>query len=71
MKIASSDPRLSIEERYSSFAAYSSAVEKALDNMIAKRLLLPEDRAANLNRLLRMGTATGAFASPTSARNQP
>jgi hypothetical protein len=70
-RTASGDPRLSIEERYPSFSAYSSAIEKALDNMIARRLMLPEDRAANLDRLLRAGMATGAFASPNSARNQP
>jgi hypothetical protein len=70
-RIASGDPRLSIEERYSSFSAYSSAIEKALDNMIEKRLMLAEDRAANLNRLLRAGMATGAFPSPSSARNEP
>jgi hypothetical protein len=61
---SSGDPRLSIEERYPSFAAYSSAIEKALDEMITKRLMLPEDRAANLNRLLRVGMATGALERP-------
>jgi hypothetical protein len=69
-RLASGDPRLSIEERYPSFAAYSSAVEKALDDMIAKRLMLREDRAANLERLLRAGRATGALPA-SSADNRP
>lgn len=70
-RMSSGDPRLSIAERYPSFAAYSSAVQKALDNMIAKRLMLPEDRAANLNRLLSAGEATGAMARPSDAGGQP
>lgn len=70
-RIASGDPRPSIEERYASFSAYSSAIEKALDDMIARRLMLPQDRAANLSRLLRAGMATGAFQSTAAAGNQP
>jgi hypothetical protein len=70
-RLASGDPRLSIEERYSSLSAYSSAIEKALDDMIARRLMLPEDRAATLNRLLFSGVATGAFPSPSGAQNEP
>ena len=69
-RMNSGDPRMSIEERYSSIAAYSSAVEKAIDEMIAKRLMLPEDKASNLNRLVRAGIATGAIAQ-NQARNEP
>jgi hypothetical protein len=61
-RIASGDPRLSIEERYPSFSAYSAAVKNAVDDMIAKRLMLPEDKASNVNRLLQAGIATGAIA---------
>ena len=60
-RMDSGDPRLSIEERYPSLAAYSSAMEKAIDDMIARRLMLPEDRAANVNRLMRAAMATGAM----------
>jgi hypothetical protein len=60
-RVASGDPRLSIEERYPSFAAYSSAVQKAVDDLIAQGLMLPEDRASNLKRLQQAGMATGAF----------
>ena len=70
-RINSGDPRLSIEERYPSFSAYSSAVEKAIDDMIAKRLMLSEDKASNVNRLVRAGMATGAIERLSNARNEP
>ena len=70
-RINSGDPRLSIEERYPSLSAYSSAVEKALDDMIAKHLMLPEDKASNLSRLVRAGTAAGVIGAQSDARVQP
>jgi Alpha/beta hydrolase domain len=70
-RMNSGDPRLSIEERYPSLSAYSSAVEKAIDDMIAKRLMLPEDKASNLNRLVRAGIATGVPEPQRNASNQP
>ena len=60
-RLATGDPRLSIEERYPSFSAYSSAVQKAIDEMVARRLMLPEDAQSSLNRLLKAGQATGAI----------
>jgi hypothetical protein len=60
-RIASGDPRLSIEERYPSMSMYSAAVTKAIDNLIARRLMLAEDREANVNRLMKAGLATGAI----------
>jgi hypothetical protein len=60
-RIASGDPRLSIEERYPTFSAYASLVGKAIDDMVARRLLLREDAQAASDRLLRMARATGAF----------
>jgi alpha/beta hydrolase family protein len=68
-RMASGDPRLSIEERYPSLSAYSSAVEKAIDDMIAKRLMLQEDRAANVNRLMRAAMATGAMKVDTASQD--
>ena len=59
--MASGDPRPSIEERYPSFATYSAAVQKAVDDLIARRLMLPEDKASNVKRLERAGMATSAF----------
>ena len=70
-RMNSGDPRLSVEERYPSLSAYSSAVEKAIDDMIAKRLLLSEDKAFNLNRLVRAGIATGVLEPPRNASSQP
>lgn len=67
-RMNSGDPRASIEERYPSFAAYSAAAEKAIDEMIAKRLMLPEDKAANLNRLSRAAMATGAFKTEAASQ---
>ncbi len=47
---AARDPRLSLEERYASDAAYTAAVRAAADQMVAERLLLPADarRATDL-----------------------
>jgi hypothetical protein len=58
---ASGDPRLSIEERYPSFTAYSNAVKAAVNGLISKRFMLPEDADAAINRMLRAGQATGAI----------
>lgn len=58
-RATSGDPRLSIEERYPSFAAYSSAVQKAIDALIARGLMLEEDKASNVKRLEQAGMATG------------
>ncbi len=37
------DPRLSLQERYPTTQAYVAAVRKAADDLVGKRLLLPED----------------------------
>jgi hypothetical protein len=60
-RIASGDPRLSIEERYSSLAAYTARVTQAVDEMVAKRLMLKEDVEANVARLIQAGRATGVL----------
>jgi hypothetical protein len=60
-RIASGDPRLSIEERYPSFSAYHAAVKNAIEDMVARRLMLREDAQRNLDRLVRAGKATGAI----------
>ncbi len=60
-RMASGDPRLSIEERYPSFSAYDKAVRAAVDDFVAKRFMLREDAQAALNRMLRAGQATGAI----------
>jgi hypothetical protein len=60
-RMASGDPRLSVEERYPSFAAYASAVKSAVDNLVTKRLMLREDAQAAINRLLQVGRSTGVM----------
>lgn len=60
-RTASGDPRLSVEERYPSADAYASAAKKAVEDLVAKRFMLPEDAQPSVQRLLRMWpNATGA-----------
>jgi hypothetical protein len=55
-----SDPRLSIEERYPSRETYVAAIRKAGDDLVSKRYLLAEDAA----RLLAEAERDGIRASP-------
>jgi hypothetical protein len=48
-RLASGDPRPSLEERYRDHAAYVEAVRGAIDRLVQQRFLLPED-AARLSR---------------------
>jgi len=68
-RMASGDPRLSIEERYPSLAAYQMAVQKAVDALIARGMMLKEDRESELKRLQQAGIAIKAF-QPESAAFQ-
>jgi hypothetical protein len=51
-RMASGDPRLSIEERYPSFEVYSSKVTRAVEDLVAKRFMLRDDGQAAMDRLL-------------------
>jgi Alpha/beta hydrolase domain len=42
-RVASGDPRLSVEERYGSKAGYITAVQKAIQEQLDEGLLLPDD----------------------------
>jgi hypothetical protein len=42
-RLATADPRLSIEERYPTKEAYVAAFKKAADDLVAQRFLLPDD----------------------------
>ena len=42
-RLASGDPRLSLEERYGDHAGFVAAVKRAADDSVARRLLLQED----------------------------
>jgi hypothetical protein len=45
-RVASGDPRLSLEERYGTHARYVELVRKASERLVAERLLLQEDAEA-------------------------
>jgi hypothetical protein len=67
-RMASGDPRPSVEERYKSFGQYRSAVVNAIDAMVKNRLLLCEDAGAQVTRLIDAGLAAGV---PAPTGNQP
>ena len=52
-RIASGDPRLSIEERYPSAEAYANAARRAIDDLVSRRLLLREEADAQFQRMTR------------------
>ncbi|HET7404439.1 MAG TPA: hypothetical protein VFJ62_21740, partial [Usitatibacter sp.] len=58
-RLASADPRLSVEERWPSWGKYRSAVINAMDNLVKDRLLLCEDVPAMQARLLQAGIDAG------------
>jgi hypothetical protein len=58
-RVAKSDPRPSVAERYPSFAAYNAAIQSAIDGLIGRRLMLCEDSAAEQTRLMNAGIAAG------------
>ena len=58
-RIASGDPRPSIEERYPSFGEYHSAVMRAIDDLVKDRLMLCEDADDAQARLLQAGLDAG------------
>jgi hypothetical protein len=53
-RIASGDPRLSVEERYPSVEAYSNSARRAIDDLVSRRLLLREEADAQLQRMTRI-----------------
>jgi len=58
-RLATGDPRLSVQERYPTFAKYQFQVRRALDRMVRQRLLLCEDADAEQKRLYANGVALG------------
>jgi hypothetical protein len=58
-RLASGDPRPSVEERYPSFGEYYSAVKRAIDGLVKDRLLLCEDADDAQARLLQAGLDAG------------
>ena len=58
-RVASGDPRPSVEERYPSFGQYQSAVMRGMDNLVKDRFLLCEDTDDMQARLLQAGLDAG------------
>jgi hypothetical protein len=60
-RIAAGDPRLSIQERYGSFTGYYYSLLGAIDDMVARGYMLPEDAPAAFNtglqKVLQPGSA--------------
>ena len=69
-RLASGDPRLSIEERYSSlWLYYFYAVDQA-NKMVQERFLLPDDAAVLINQLLNNMLASQPAAEARPARGR-
>ncbi len=49
-RLASGDPRLSIEERYGNIETYSTRLQAAIDNLVRSGYLLPFDAERALNK---------------------
>ena len=58
-RLASGDPRRSVEERYPSFGEYYSEVIRAIDGLVNDRLMLCEDTEREQARLLQAGLNAG------------
>ena len=58
-RLASGDPRKSVEERYKSMDKYRNAVARAIDNLVRDRFLLCEDTEAMQARLVQAGLDAG------------
>ncbi|MDX2034982.1 MAG: alpha/beta hydrolase domain-containing protein [Blastocatellia bacterium] len=56
-RLASGDPRPSLEERYKDHAGYVAAVKAAVDRLLREQLLLPEDA----ERLMRQAAASNVL----------
>jgi hypothetical protein len=51
-RLATGDPRLSIEERYPTAAVYYAAAVKQANDLVKQRLLLPDDAIRLLNQMV-------------------
>src|SRR5262249_16803447 len=58
-RLASGDPRPSIEERYLSLSMFAARVKESIDNLVAKRLMLREDAEPTLVRIVNAARSVG------------
>ena len=52
-RMASGDPRPSVEERYSSAADYETKVKASVEDLVARRLMLREDAQPAVDRMVK------------------
>jgi hypothetical protein len=62
-RIASGDPRLSVQERYRSYQDYRNKVVQAVNQLVVKRFMLCEDADAYVEARLQAGLAAGVPAA--------
>jgi hypothetical protein len=62
-RLATGDPRLSVEERYGNLETYSSKLKKASDALVAAGYLLPVDAEAALNKNVNSAREKNLFQS--------
>jgi len=65
-RVATGDPRPSVEERYPTFEDYDAKVKAAMTKMIQDRTMLCEDGSAELLRLRQNGASRGVPNPPAS-----
>ena len=58
-RLASGDPRPSVEERYSSYTQYRNKVIQAVDKLVRRRFLICDDTQGIVTRLIAAGQAAG------------
>ena len=58
-RLATGDPRASIEERYPSREAYVAAVRTAADALVSQRFLLPDDADTLIQQAMQAGIRAG------------
>ena len=70
-RLASGDPRLSIEERYPTFEYYARRVVYAIESMVKDRLMLCEDADNEVARAIAAGVAAGLPADDRRLSSAP
>jgi hypothetical protein len=68
-RLASGDPRLSVQERYKNYDVYHYAVIKAVDDLVEKRLMLCSDADAYVAARLQAGLDAGISATSHTLSN--
>jgi hypothetical protein len=63
-RIAAGDPRLSVQERYGNFSGYYFSLLFAINDIVARRFILPEDAQAAFNSGLQKALAPGSSLQP-------